>query len=58
MGVCYGSRIKTEQFNATRLWRVACRRLDGGNSTIFANGKNANESVPNHQKTLRKIRSV
>ena len=34
-----------EQSNATVRWTVACRRLDGGNTSVFAIGENANESV-------------
>jgi len=33
-----------EKYNATVRWTVACRQLDGDNTIIFANDKNANES--------------
>ena len=33
-----------EQLNATVRRTVACRRLDGDNTSIFATGENANES--------------
>lgn len=38
----------------TRRWRVVCHQLDGGNTAIFATGKNVYKSLLLRQLTLRK----
>ena len=44
MGFYYWNGARFEQSNATVRWTVASRRLDGGNTSIFAYGENANKS--------------
>jgi len=47
----YGIR----KINTDVRWTSACRRLDGGNSLIFAIGENANES---HYPPLSQIKTI
>ena len=43
-----GDKRRLEKRNARVRWTLACRRLDGGNTIIFAAGKNVNESPAGH----------
>ena len=49
---CYPERKELEQSNARLRWSLACRRLDGGNTFIFTEGENVNESLPVYQKAF------
>ena len=50
---CYVGRKGLERINPTVLWTVGRHRLDGGETTIFAKGENANESLTvYHEKTV------
>ena len=50
-------RTDSNNSNATVRWTVACARLDGRNTLIFANGENANESVRDFLPTDKRVRS-
>ena len=51
LGFYLSDIARLEQSNATVLWAVACRRLDGGNTTIFfPQEENATESRHSDQK--------
>ena len=51
-----GERTRTD-LNATVQWTVACRRLDGGNTIVFAKGENASR-VCLPQPTLRTEKDI